>query len=170
VGRVFGRGPFLPVFRLVASILLERYAESNCPSRLVGKLHPRAFPQKSSSFLEVREDRLVSSSDVKRNCEGLASGFLPYFPRVLVVPQRDEPRVPQMILWRPFRELELPNQLRLEPQCRMPDYAASDFASIVITAFSVILLGIIRLSMRQRNRARLLTSVDAARPQRIYRP
>jgi hypothetical protein len=47
----------------------------------------------------------------------------------------------------------LSDEHRFQPQCRMPDYAASDFASIVSTAFSVILFGIIRLSMRQRNRA-----------------
>ncbi len=35
----------------------------------------------------------------------------------------------------------------------MPDYAASGVAGVVITAFSVILFGIIRLSMRQRNSA-----------------
>ncbi len=59
----------------------------------------------------------------------------------------------EMMVRRPLGELELLYQLGLEPQCRMPDYAASGVASVVIIAFRVNLFGIIRLSMRQRNRA-----------------
>jgi hypothetical protein len=36
----------------------------------------------------------------------------PHLPRVLVPPQRNEPRVPQVPVRRPLDELELPNQLR----------------------------------------------------------
>jgi hypothetical protein len=58
-----------------------------------------------------------------------------------------------MIVSGPFHKFELGNECGLNPQCRMPDCAASGVAGVVIAAFSVILFGIIRLSMRQRNRA-----------------
>ena len=54
---------------------------------------------------------------------------------------------------RPFHVLELPDKYRPQPQCRMPDYAASGVASIGITAFSVILFRHNQAGMRQRNRA-----------------
>ena len=42
-----------------------------------------------------------------------------------------------MILGRPFNNLELPDQFRLQPQCRMSDYAASGVARVVLTASSI---------------------------------
>ena len=44
-----------------------------------------------------------------------------------------------MVLSGPFNKLKLSDQEWVQPQCRMPDYAASGVASVVITAFSVIL-------------------------------
>jgi hypothetical protein len=43
------------------------------------------------------------------------SDLLQYLEWVLVISQRDKPRVPQMILWGPLSELELPHKLRLQP-------------------------------------------------------
>jgi hypothetical protein len=40
-----------------------------------------------------------------------------------------------------LKKFKLAHRDRLEPQCRMPDYAASGVASVVITAFSIILFG-----------------------------
>src|ERR1700674_824472 len=56
-----------------------------------------------------------------------------YFPKV------HEPRVPEVILRGPFHILEASDQNRPQPQWRIPDYAASGVASVVIAAFSVIL-------------------------------
>ena len=54
--------------------------------------------------------------------------------------------MPEMVDVSPFDKLKLADKQRFQPQCRMPDYAASGIACVVITAFSVILFGIIRLS------------------------
>jgi hypothetical protein len=82
-----------------------------------------------------------------------ASVFPDNILRLLVIAQRNELRVPRVVHIRPFDKLKMPDKLRLQPQCRMPDYTASAVTSVVICAFSVILFGIIRLSVRQRNRA-----------------
>ena len=55
---------------------------------------------------------------------------------VLVLPEGNELRVPQVIIRRPLHELKLAQEHRLEPQCRMPDYAAQGAASVVNIAFS----------------------------------
>jgi hypothetical protein len=65
--------------------------------------------------------------------------------RLLVNAQCDKPTVPQVGVFGPFDKLELPNQNRSQPQCRILDYAGSGIASAVITVFSVILFGIIQL-------------------------
>ncbi len=74
----------------------------------------------------------------RRTMTGQRSRFPPYILRLLVIPQRHKFRVPQMIGVGPFDELKLPDQHRLQPQCRMPDYAES-VLPVLFTAFSVIL-------------------------------
>ena len=66
--------------------------------------------------------------------------FSAYVPVPLVFPQAHEPRVAQVIIGCPLDKLELPDEPWLQPQCRMPDYAASSIYGVVITAFGVILL------------------------------
>jgi hypothetical protein len=72
--------------------------------------------------------------------ERLAYGlsFPLYVLGLLVVPERDEAAVPQVSVLSPFDKFKLSDELRFQPQCRMPDYAALGVASVVITAFSVI--------------------------------
>jgi hypothetical protein len=57
--------------------------------------------------------------------------------------------MPQMAIWSPFDEFEVGDEFGLKPQCRMPDYAVWVLRTVVITAFSVTLFGITRLSMRK---------------------
>jgi hypothetical protein len=54
--------------------------------------------------------------------------------------------VPQVIVWGPFKKLKLPYEHRLEPQCRMPEYAAQSVEKVSVTAFSVVWIGIVRPS------------------------
>ena len=79
--------------------------------------------------------------------------FASYIARLCVLTKGDEPRMAQVMIGCPFGEGELADQSGLQPQCRMPDYAASGVASIGITAFSVILFRHNQAGMRQRNRA-----------------
>ena len=51
--------------------------------------------------------------------------------RLLVLTKRDESRMPQVIVRRPFRRIRIGQQDGLQPQCRMPDYAACIFSSIL---------------------------------------
>jgi hypothetical protein len=67
------------------------------------------------------------------------SALPPCIVRLLVFPKPHKTRVPKVIVGGPFYKFKLPNEHRLQPQCRMPDYAASGVASVVITVFSVIL-------------------------------
>jgi|HubBroStandDraft_4_1064222.scaffolds.fasta_scaffold1072037_1 hypothetical protein len=52
--------------------------------------------------------------------------------------------MPQMPVRRPFDDFELPRQLRFQPQCRMPEYAAQSVEKVSVTAFSVVWIGIVR--------------------------
>jgi hypothetical protein len=60
--------------------------------------------------------------------------------------------------------LELTHQNRFQPQYRMPDYAESGIACVVITAFSVTLFGIIRLSASTESYPVPLKPANATRP------
>jgi hypothetical protein len=73
--------------------------------------------------------------------------------KVLAFAQSHKSGVAQVTIRRPLNELELSHEHRFWPQCRMPDYAASGVASVVITAFSVILFRHNQAGIRQRNRA-----------------
>src|SRR5580704_919051 len=52
--------------------------------------------------------------------------------------------MPQMPVRRPFDDFESPRQLRFQPQCRMPEYAAQSVEKVSVTAFSVVWIGIVR--------------------------
>jgi hypothetical protein len=120
--------------------------------------------------MRISANRAFSSGEFGRHSDGpfivtgilktqvekewpFALSFSPNVLRFPILAQSHKLAVPKVAVRRPFDELELPDELRLEPQCRMPDYAASAVASVIISAFNVILFGIIRLSMRHRNRA-----------------
>ena len=47
-----------------------------------------------------------------------------HLARVLVLSEPDEPRVAQMMPSGPLQKLNFRYRFRLQPQCRMPDYAA----------------------------------------------
>src|SRR5580704_9768852 len=64
----------------------------------------------------------------------LILNFASHLTRLLIIPQRHKPRMPQMIVWSPFPEFELPDQNRLEPQCRMPNYAECVFGDEILKA------------------------------------
>jgi hypothetical protein len=50
-----------------------------------------------------------------------------YVLGLLVVPERDEAPVPEVSVLGPFNKFKLPDELRFQPQCRMPGYAACVF-------------------------------------------
>ena len=57
----------------------------------------------------------------------------------------------QVIVGRPFRKFELPDEHRLQPQCRMPDYVACIWGNdigggltAICTSVALILIGIVR--------------------------
>jgi hypothetical protein len=69
-----------------------------------------------------------------------------------------------MVFAGPFNEFELPNEDRLQPQCRMSDYAASGVARVVITASSVPFFRHNQTEYASEQIVpRLLTSVNAGR-------
>ena len=47
---------------------------------------------------------------------------------------------------RPLHEFKPRHQDWLEPQCRMPEYAAQSVEKVSVTAFSVVWIGIVRPS------------------------
>jgi hypothetical protein len=55
-------------------------------------------------------------------------------------------RVSQVVVGGPFDELELRDENRLEPKCRMSEYAAQSVEKVSVTAFSVVWIGIVRPS------------------------
>jgi len=75
-----------------------------------------------------------------------------YVVRSLMVTECNETAVAQVSICRPLDEFELREHLRLDPQCRIPDYAEYVQAGIVLTAlrFSVFAFGMITLSFHVR--------------------
>ena len=74
-------------------------------------------------------------------------------PAASCLAQAHKSGVSQVAVRGPFDKLELTHQRWLQPQCRMPVYAASAVASVVISAFSAVSFRHNQLRMRQRNRA-----------------
>jgi hypothetical protein len=54
--------------------------------------------------------------------------------RSFILSKRNKLAVTQMIVSRPFDELELPDELRLQPQCRMTDYAVGGVRNAILKA------------------------------------
>src|SRR5580658_3726078 len=91
--------------------------------------------QASGDLLDIS---LPTRSTAPRFIVGVTLTFPPHILRLLILFQRGEPGTPQMVVGHTLSELELPDQHRLDPQCRMPDYAESTVTTVVISAFSVI--------------------------------
>jgi hypothetical protein len=58
------------------------------------------------------------------------ASFPPHILYPVIIPQPQEPAVPQVSILSPFHKLELPHQHRLRQQCRMPEYAAQSVEKV----------------------------------------
>jgi hypothetical protein len=70
---------------------------------------------------------------------------------LLVLPERYEFRMAKVIFRGPLHKLKLPHQHRLQPQCRMPDYAVCILgtrfwmlSALNSASLAVLLIGIVR--------------------------
>lgn len=53
---------------------------------------------------------------------------------ILVVPERDEAAVPEVSVLGSFDKFKLPDELRFQPLCRMPDYAVCILGNPILEA------------------------------------
>jgi hypothetical protein len=105
------------------------------------------------SFSDFSVVTIDAGRVAKRWCRKTLGLFSVYISCRLVFSECDKTGVTQVVVRCPLSEFKLSDEHGFQPQCRMPDYAASGVASVVITAFSLICFGIIRRRMRQQNRA-----------------